>query len=351
MAVARRRRPDAGRYVSIAITEGLRAQEQAASAELSALSNWGRWGDEDERGALNFITPEKVLRALRTATKGVVYPLGQEIRGGRHGQYHSSRPYATGPLLQGRPPSLHFMSLDGGDYAAGAQAGSRGQTAEDTVMIAIHGTGSHIDGLARAWTDDKMYNSYSGNLVRSYGAIRLGVQNIGGVVTRGVLLDIAKYRGVERLEATDYITETDVLGACKQEGVTIESGDAVLVHTGWPKIWATDPESYSGLQPGVGASAALHLAKREISMLGADNTAVEPFDGWNPVTNRRLPDPRTELSRGLHEPYLRNLGIYLIEMLDLEKLAADHIYEFMFSLAPLLIKGGTGSPINPLAVA
>jgi kynurenine formamidase len=320
------------------LTPELRGVEEAAQAELDAMSNWGRWGEEDERGAVNVVDLDSIQRGTAAIKQGRTYPLGQVIR--ENGV----------PMLNGRPPCLHYMSLDGGDWAAGAGKGRSTQIAEDTIIIPVHAVTTHVDAFSHAWKDHEMYNGFSGNFVRSYGATRLGIENLEGIVTRGVLLDMAGFRGVDVMEATDYITLDDVLGCCEREGVTIERGDAVLFRTGWPAMFFDDPDVYSGLQPGVGSSAALYLAKRDICLIGADNTAVQPHSGYNPVTRSHLEDARHGLG-SLHTPYLRNLGIYMLEMLDLSKLAADGIYEFLFCLAPLLIKGGTGSPVNPLAIA
>jgi kynurenine formamidase len=335
----------------IEVSDQLREKERAAAAELLALSNWGRWGNDDQRGALNFVTDEVTKKALSTVRTGRVIQLGQEIRGGRMGGYHAKTRGYTGPLQEGRPAPLLLLSQDGGDYAAGLRPGSHLKVAEDTIVLPIHGTATHVDGLSHTWAEDEMYNGFGGSLVRSWGAVRLGVENVGGVLTRGVLLDVAAYRGVEMLAADDYITEEDLAGCCEKQSVEIRSGDALLIHTGWPKSWSQGQRVYSGLQPGVGASGALFLANREICLLGSDTLEVQPFDGYNPEDDTRLEDPRRELGGdALHEAYLRNLGIHLLEILDLAELAEARVYEFLFVLAALRIKGGTGSPVNPLAV-
>jgi kynurenine formamidase len=124
-------------------------------------------------------------------------------------------------------------------------------------------------------------------------------------------------------------------------------GDAVLVHTGWPTMYAEDPAAYGTRQPGLGASAALYLAERDVALVGSDNTAVEAWCGHD---DKALADPRWGHSQ-IHIPFLRNLGIYLLEKLDLAALANDGVASFLFALAPLNIVGGTGSPVNPIAVA
>ena len=314
-------------------------RERGAAEELGKMTNWNRWGKEDERGALNFVTPEAIRRGVTSVKQGKVYPLGLPVRENNV------------PLLEGRPAPIHLMAFDGGDFAAGAMADKPSQMAEDYVIIGTHGTTTHMDALCHIWEGHQMYNGFSGNFVRSYGATRLGIENVEGIITKGVLLDLAGYRGVDIMASDDLITEDDIRGCMESQGVNIESGDAVLVRTGWTNMFYQDQVAYSGLQPGVGPSAGLYLAQQGICAIGADNTAVNPYHGYNArYPNRPLPDdPRASLG-SLHVPYLRNLGIYLLEMLTLEKLAHDKVYEFLLCVAPLLIKGGTASPINPLAV-
>jgi kynurenine formamidase len=312
-----------------------RPHEEAALVELGKLSNWGRWGADDQRGALNLVTPEVVKRATVTVQRGEVIPLAGRI----------SR---FAPGLAGAPPSMHFMTRDGGDAAA-APNESPFQAAVDALVINyIHGTGTHIDALCHMWIDHRMYNDFSGNHVRSSGAAKLGIEQVEGIVTRAVLLDVAAVRGVAALQADDLVTDADLAAAEKATGVTVQSGDAVLVRTGWLSTFAGDAGAWSRLQPGLGPSAGLFLAKRDVCMVGSDNIAVE---AWGGMPNSQLAsDPRSGLTNCLHIPMLRNLGVYLLELLDLERVARAGRAEFMLTLAPLLIEGGTGSPVNPLAV-
>jgi kynurenine formamidase len=256
-------------------------------------------------------------------------------------------------MMDGRPSPQHFMSFDGGDFAAGFRWNALGDDrcfAEDTVVIPVHGVTTHLDALCHQWAEEEMYNGFRGDAVRSYGATKLGVERFEGLATRGVMIDLPALAGVDALPADFLVTADHLEAALERQGVTVESGDAVLVRTGWPETFKTDPERYGGLQPGVGASAGLLLADRGICLLGADNVAVNPHNGFDGFANTSIEDPRTKYRYDLHIPFLRNLGIYLLELLDLAALAADEVYEFQFCLAPLMIKGGTGSPVNPLAV-
>ena len=312
-----------------------RIHEERSLAELNKLSNWGRWGADDQRGALNLVTADAVRKATARVKRGEVIPLAGRI----------SR---FAPGLAGAPPSMHFMTRDGGDAAA-APDETPFQAAVDALVINyIHGTGTHIDALCHMWIDHRMYNDFSGNYVRSAGALRLGIEHFEGIVTRGVMLDVAAVRGVPALEADDLVTDADLIAAAQAASVTIEPGDAIIVRTGWLSTFAGDAVTWSRLQPGLGPSAALFLAKRDVCLVGCDNIAVEAWGG--PPNNLLKSDPRAGLTNCLHIPLLRNLGIYLLELLDLERLATAARGEFMLTLAPLLIEGGTGSPVNPLAV-
>lgn len=313
----------------------VRRNEEAALAELMSLTNWRKWGTADERGALNYVTPEVVRRAVALLRRGRTYALGARIGD------------EDAPKMALLPSPQHYMHKDGGDWALGEPvSNSSGPYASDTLIMQVHSS-THVDALAHSFDENAMYNGFSPSAVTSSGAARLGIEKFGGLVTRGVLLDIARYRGVDVLDAYDLITAEDIVGCAEAEGVTIQSGDAVLIRTGLPLAYADDRLAFTRAMPGPGPSAALWLARREISLIGADNTAVQATPGYLD------PDDPSDWRAGLHRlhpPLLRNLGIYMLELLDLEDIAAARVYEFLFFLAPLRIKGGTGSPVNPLAV-
>lgn len=344
----------------------LSERETAAREKLSGMSSWGRWGDDDERGAANLIDATATKRGLATVKTAQVYPLGHEIRAAGMGMYHSTRPNATAPKLLGVSQPLHYFHADGGDVALGVAHGKR-HLFEDTVMLPIQGATTHVDALAHVAVDGQLYNGVPGSAVKSFGAKKLGVENVRGLLTRGVLLDVAKLRGKEYCDGEDYVTADDLQACAKAAGVDLSPGDAVLIRTGWPKVFASDPVRYGSRQPGLGASAALLLAERDVAIVGSDNAEIEPYDGTDPTVLRpggrydiylahaSVPeplghDPRREFAADLHELLVRNLGVYFVEMLDLEEIAAAGVTEFLFVLAPLMIRGATGSPVNPLAI-
>ena len=262
---------------------------------------WGRWGEDDERGALNLLDGPAVLRGLAAARRGEVIPLGLPVE-------------ARGtPVTPGRPPVLHTMLVDGADFEAGARRGANGfQFADDHLSMAVH-SGTHLDALSHVGRDGLLYNGIPASEVRSRsGAFRLGVDKVGGVVCRGVLLDFVAEAGAP-LEAGRALGVADLERALARAGTELAPGDAVLLRTGW-------------------------LADRGVVLVGADNFGVEVIPSESGET---LP---------VHLALLQERGVYLLEMVDLVALAAAGTATFALVLAPLRITGGVGSPVNPLAV-
>ncbi|MEW6440124.1 MAG: cyclase family protein [bacterium] len=287
--------------------------------------NWERWGAADERGALNWIGPEHVVSAARLVRTGRIYPLA--VRLGR-----------DTPTPAERAHPLHFMVRDGGDYAAGGRRPGGFQFSDDAIVLATH-TGTHMDALAHCWTDDRLYNGFPGNSIRSTtGAAHCGVDKVGAVVGRGVLLDVAGHLGKPHLETGFEITP-DTLAACAEAaGVRVGRGDVVLIRTGWQSASGENgPDAFRG-EPGPGLSAARWLTGLEVAAVGADNYAFEV-----------LPPPAgTVFPAHLH--LLRDFGTLIFEGLMLEDLACDRIAQFLFVATPLPITGGVGSPVAPVAI-
>lgn len=285
---------------------------------------WQRWGADDERGALNNIGPTEVQNAAALVRSGRVLSLAQPL---------SPRT----PVPPHRAGLQHFMGRDGGDYAAGARRPGGFQFAEDTVVLPLH-IGTHIDALCHAWYDDALYNGFSGNGTRSTsGATRCGIDKMGPLVGRGVLLDVAGLEG-NPLRDGAAIGPRDLEQATRQAGITVGRGDIVLIRTGWAEHQGHSGNvSFDG-EPGLDLDAALWLAEREIAALGADNFAVEviPF-----AQGTVFP---------VHQRLIRDFAIPLIEGLMLHELATTGCREFQFIASPLPVAGGTGSPINPLAI-
>lgn len=310
--------------------EGTAGAGPPRNTRQDGIGNWGRWGEEDERGAANLLTRGGVLAAARLVRSGNVYPLGLPIQ--REGM----------PVHPIRTPPQHFMAVDGGDYAAGLRLKGDYEAADDYLFTACH-AGTHIDALAHSWYDGLLYNGHSGDRVRSYGATRCGIENVPSLVARGVLLDIAALHRVDHLDQGHVVTPDDLEGAAAAQGVEVGAGDAVLVRTGWLRVFAEDRDAFFAGSPGLGLEAGRWLARRDVVAVGADNMALEVETGTELYEGG---DPTPEV----HKLLIRDCGIYILELLDLEDLAEDGASEFLFVVAPLRIRGGVGSPVNPIAV-
>ena len=285
---------------------------------------WGRWGPEDEAGALNLIGPDQVRRAAGLVRTGEVVRLAQPL------------PHKT-PVPRHRAGLQHFMGRDGGDYAAGAKAPGGFQFAEDTVIMPLH-IGTHIDALCHAWCDGRMFNNYRETTMRSTsGATRLGMEKMPPAVTRGLLIDVVALRG-RPLHAGEVVSRADIEACLAADGLRVEAGDAILLHTGWLAAQKGNPDIDFNTEPGIDHEAGLWLAQQDVALIGADNYAVEvlPFA------------PGTVFP--VHQCVIRDFGIPLLEGLQLEPLVATGRREFLFVASALPIVGATGSPLAPLAV-
>jgi kynurenine formamidase len=279
--------------------------------------NWSRWGAEDQRGTLNYITPEKIRRATQTVRRGKAYSLAIPLQ-------------ADAPIWPTRHRNWHITT----HYNC---AGPGSGEAEDVLIMHTHGT-THIDALCHVFRDGLMYNGFPAEkMISSEGALRNGICNVDAITTRGVLIDVAAYHGVEVLEAGHAITPEEVDAIALRQSVAIERGDALLFRTGFMKVWGQNVAEFDRAQPGITLATAEWAGAKEIVLLGADNSAVETF-----TEDVQLP---------VHDEFIRNQGGYLMELLNLDELAADRIYEFLLIVAPLRITNGLGSPLNPIALA
>lgn len=300
--------------------------------------NWGRWGKDDQRGAANLVTASVTRQATGAVAQGQVLSLSLPIQGST-----SSNAASRVPHMKGRPLPQHFMSVDGGDYAAGASHPAGGRAiADDALMLSPHGTTTHVDALCHMWRGDEIYNGHSANRVRSYGATRCGIENLQHLVTRGIFLDIPALDQRRHLQPEEQISVEQLQAALAARQLTIRAGDAVIIRTGWTELFSTDPDLYWSGEPGLSPEAAQWLAEQDVCLVGSDNSAICSLNQSGLSCD--------ELDDDIHMILLWQHGVYLLEMLWLKELAAQQAGEFLFMLAPLHIKGGTGSPVNPLAV-
>jgi kynurenine formamidase len=299
-----------------------------AFAQTPAGPEWwpSKWGADDQRGAANMVTPARVLEAVSLIEEGRIYQLGRRYEFGM-------------PLFGNRHFSLTIPGVPttnlGGENAVVYN--------DELVSGEIGQIGTQFDGLGHVGTEiDGDYVFYNGfklsEFGTSYGLTKLGVENVGVIFTRGVLVDVPRYKGVERLGPEYVITIEDIEGTLEMEGVDIREGDAVLFNTGWGQLWMVDNDTFGASEPGPGISAIKWLAEKNIMMTAADNYAMEAIPGENPA--RSIEGHQWLLAR----------GIYNLENLDLTELAADRVYEFAFVFSPLKLVGATGSPGNPIAV-
>lgn len=299
--------------------------------------NWGRFGDEDERGMLNLLTPEVVLAATHTPRTGKVYSLALPIR-------HDGVPYFD---HRGAPSRLSLShQSDRGqfvEHGAPEHVGSN----EDVLIIASH-NGTHIDAFSHVFAEHTMYNGVPAEAVSAgVGATKLGIDKVPGIVGRAVLLDLVAHLGADVALDNGYAITSDDLEACaRSQGTEVRAGDILLVRTGWVDRFLTlgvrGPTDVAlvddGGQPGIGIEAMDFIDAHDIVAVGSDNSAVE-------VLGR---DEGVFLE--VHVALLVQRGIHLLEHLVLPELAADRCYECLFVVAPLQVVGASGSPINPIAI-
>lgn len=285
------------------------------------------WGPEDQRGAMNRITPQKILQAATLIKEGKIYQLG--------------RVYEQGMPL---PDKRSYVLTIPGLPTSGPQGKNQIVSNSEMVTAELGQVGTQFDGLGhvgvRVDGEDRFYNGLKlADIGDSYGLKKLGIENVGVIFTRGVLLDIAGYKGVERLASNYIITVEDIQATLAKEEVDIQEGDVVLFHTGHGSLWTEDKQKYYAEAPGPGITAIKWLVEKKIVMLGADNFATEAFPGEN----------KERFAEG-HQHLLTRHGVYNHENLNLTELVQDKVYEFVYVFAPVPLKGATGSPGNPFAI-
>jgi kynurenine formamidase len=285
------------------------------------------WGPDDQRGAANRLTPQKVLEANRLIRTGQIYSLG--------------RVYEHGMPLPGK---RHFSLTIPGSPTMKPDGKNMLVSHDEMFSGEIGQVGTQFDGLGhvgvRLPDDDYFYNGFKlSQFGDAYGLQKLGVENVGVFFTRGVLIDVARHKGVARMESGQVITPQDLQAALDAQGVGVREGDAVFLRTGHGTLWMKDNKTYGDAEPGIGLPAAHWLTEQKIVLIGADTWAIEVVPSENP-----------ERPFEVHQWTLTRHGVYHLENLDLEALAADRVYEFAFVFAPLRLKGATGSPGNPIAV-
>lgn len=310
---------------------------EAIYAAAKELSNWGRWGPDDQIGTLNNVTPQDVIDASRLIRRGKTFALGlalnQKIQSG---------------LFGGRWNPIHTMLATGTDAAAGVQDEGKAflRYADDAISMPCQAS-TQWDALAHIFLDDKMWNGYPANLVDARGAKKNGIENYRDkCVGRGVLLDIARWKGVDMLPLGYPITNADLDGCAAAQGVEIRKGDFVIVRTGHQEacLKAGDWTGYAGGDaPGLAFETCYWIREHDIAAICADTWGCEV-----------RPNETDEANQPWHWVVIPAIGIAMGEIYYVKELAEDcaedGVYEFFFCAPPLNLPGGAGSPANPQAI-
>ncbi len=303
---------------------------QAGAAEAIGAGrrrNWGRWGADDERGLANMLTADRTVGAAGLVRTGRVFNLALPLE------------ERSLPVLPGRPTPQHYLRRTGTDYAAGVKRKGGFESMDDVIMLATHGA-THIDALAHVGDEGMLFNDTPIATVRANGAKKLGIDKCPPLVGRGVLLDLCRHLGRERLDCGEVVTGAMLEACAEAQGTPVTPGTILLVRTGWLSVFAEDgSEAFFAGEPGIGMDAAHWMAERDVVAIGLDNYAVEVIP-----TESGVPAP-------VHRYLIRDCGMYLMELFSLDELAEAGAHEFLFVAAPLGIVGGLGSPLTPLAIA
>src|SRR6266478_1411442 len=290
---------------------------------MTELSNWGRWGKQDQMGAVNLITPAKRKQAASLVKDGVSVSLARNTESEKAADNDS--------------PFGHTMTSTGKNPLEGSYS-------MDLISVSYHGWAhTHMDSLCHMSYKGKMYNGYPQTDVTSQGATKLAVTNFkNGILSRGILMDIPRLKGVPYLAPGTPIYPEDLDAWEKKAGVKVGSGDIVLIRTGrWAARAAKGPWKISTNSAGLYASCTKWLKARDVAVLGSDGASDVMPSGVAGVT------------QPIHQLVLIAMGMPIFDNLDLEAVSAEadkrQRWEFHLSAAPLAVTGGTGSPFNPIA--
>jgi kynurenine formamidase len=294
-----------------------------------------KWGADDRAGASNHMGPKKTMEAVSRIKSGTVYPIGRTYEAGM-------------PLFGARVFGLRIPGAPSG----GAFGQNKVIWNDEFLATEIGQVGTQFDGLAHIGVEadgagnqsEKLF--YNGvtmsEMATPYGMKELGVENVVPFFTPGVLIDVKGLKG-GMLDAGTEITVADIEAALENQGLTADAitpGDAVTIRTGWGDLWMEDNERFNAGEPGIGTEAAEWLAEKDVCLVGADCWGVEV-----------VPNPDSNLAFPAHQILLTKNGIFIHENLALDALAENQVWQFAYIFAPVPIKGATGSPGTPLAVA
>jgi len=281
-----------------------------------------RYGADDRIGAANNLSSDIVLQAARLITTGKVYSLGVETA--EDSPAYGSRTFTIDIIASG----------------ANVPLGADVLTTHDERVTTSFGIGSQIDGLGHLGIGHQYYNGLtSEQIVADGGLVELGTHTIPPIVTRGVLLDMARHFGVDMVSEGTAFNRAQIEAAASAQGLQIRSGDVVLFHTGWMQLLGTDNQRFIAGQPGLGLEGAEYLADLGVVAVGADTPALEVIPFENP-----------QRAFAVHQTLLAKEGVYVLENMNTAELAADGVQEFMFVLGQPKFKGAVQTVVNPIAI-
>lgn len=283
-----------------------------------------RWGADDEVGNVNMLDAASVLKASKLITQGKTYSLGITID-------------STTPAFAPRSLSLQIVQ-------PGQQEGARpnaGMTYNDDVFQGWFGIGSQLDGLSHLGYDGEYYNcNQAKDFAQIGGVTKLGIENVPPIVSRGIVLDMAGYKGKTYLDAGEYFTVADVKAVEKQQGTPVQAGDVVLFHTGWTEAKLdADPQAWVSGEPGIEPEIASYLASKDVVAVGADTWGLDVVPAKDPAN-----------PFGGHVILLKENGIYVLETMNTGPLVRDGVHEFLFVLGHAKVRGAVQMIINPIAI-
>jgi kynurenine formamidase len=297
------------------------AQAQTWTVPTEGQRCPSKWGASDERGSGNHMKPASVLRATQLIKTGEVIEIAHVLNDKM-------------AISSTRRFDVHVKRTFMNDFS------NRRGSNEEVVLSEIGQVGTQFDGFAHQSHEDSHYNCFKTGAISSRtGFTKLGIEKVGMLMTRGVLIDVAGLKGVDMLPDTYEITVKDLQDALARQRITLQPGDAVLINTGWGRLYGKDNARYMKSCPGIGIAAAEWLAKQDPMLIGADNWPVEV-----------APNPDQKLSLPVHQVALVVNGLHLLENLKLDELAAKQVYEFAFIMQPMKAQGFTGSTVAPVAI-
>ncbi len=317
------------------------ADESISEILQEAPDNWGRWGSEDEVGAVNYLNQDEVLRGIQAVNQGKTFTLGVPI-GREEGD----------PVFPGRTDADHYMECDKGHFESGKMemdlaAGL--EYADDVIYMFLQGT-TQFDALGHVWYDDTLYNGFDAESTKG-GLEHCGIKPVAehGVIGRGILLDIARHRGVDHLNHGDRITLDELKECAGQQGIQIQQHDIPMIRTGFLEIFYEEgEEAFYGDdfdEPGITYTSDLVEWFHQMEF---------PAFGTDTIANEQTISDETGTMLPLHGALLRDQGVVFNEITKLDELAADcaddNKYDFFYVGAPLKIVEATGSPVNPVAI-